>query len=286
MYTMSEEIEDRDYVICQICGKRLKWINYLHLRTHNITLDEYKLKYPNAHVLTQNLRNDFTGENNHNYGIPISDKQKKYLSEINSGENHPKFGKKDSDETRKRKSDALTGKPKSDEHKQNISIANTGKTRSDEFKENKAIEMLQFYKDHPEVADAKSQPGENNPNFGNKWTLEQRIALSCKNRDISIEEFDGFSGLYSSEFYTSEDHIQWRNQVFTRDDYTCQECGKRGGDLNAHHLLPFRDYPDSQFSLNPKNGITLCLNCHRETFGKEYEYWCRYFDIANNIRQL
>ena len=281
---MDEEIEGVDYVMCQICYRKFKAIVGFHLKTHNITMEEYKKLYPDVQLVSGVILKKVSDSLIQTY----KDRPEliKHLSEINSGENHPKFGKKDSDETRQKKSDALTGKPKSDEHKQNISIANTGKTRSDEFKENKAIEMLQFYKDHPEVADAKSQPGENNPNFGNKWTLEQRIALSCKNRDISIEEFDGFSGLYSSEFYTSEDHIQWRNQVFTRDDYTCQECGKRGGDLNAHHLLPFRDYPDSQFSLNPKNGITLCLNCHRETFGKEYEYWCRYFDIANNIRQL
>lgn len=281
---MSKEIAGRDYVICQICGKRLKWINNLHLRIHNITLDKYKLEYPNSQILTQKLRNDFTGENNHNYGVLISDKRRKYLSEINSGENHPKFGKNDSDETRKKKSDALTGKPKSDEHKENISIANTGKKRTDEFKENKSIDMLQFYKDHPEVAETKSQPGESNPNFGNKWSLQQRIELSCKNRNIPIEDFDEFTHIMVSEFFTSEDREKWRAEVFTRDDYTCQECGHRGGDLNSHHLLPFRDYPEPQFSLNTKNGITLCVKCHRKTFGKEYDFWCRYFDIANGIK--
>ena len=35
-----------------------------------------------------------SGKNNHNFGIHLSEEAKKLLSEINLGENHPKFGKK------------------------------------------------------------------------------------------------------------------------------------------------------------------------------------------------
>ena len=34
--------------------------------------------------------------------------------------------------------------------------------------------------------------GENNPNRGKKWTLEQKIISSCKKRGIPIKEFEGF----------------------------------------------------------------------------------------------
>ena len=91
-------------------------------------------------------------------------------------------------------------------------------------------------------------------------TMENRIKSSCRQHGISIDEFNGFS--------TTEQHIarnntyykEWTNKVFERDNYTCQCCGKRGGNLNAHHLYNFSEYEDLRYDLN--NGITLCEKCH------------------------
>ena len=70
---------------------------------------------------------------------------------------------------------------------------------------------------------------------------------------------------------------QWRNNIFIRDDFTCHNCIKRGGYLEAHHLTKFSDifYKGNIKSLEEglkysklwdmNNGITLCVSCHKET---------------------
>jgi len=70
---------------------------------------------------------------------------------------------------------------------------------------------------------------------------------------------------------------QWRSDVFTRDDFTCQLCFKRGGDLHADHIKPFALILEENkiFTLqqsynceelwNINNGRTLCEICHKKT---------------------
>jgi len=61
----------------------------------------------------------------------------------------------------------------------------------------------------------------------------------------------------------------WRRYVFERDNYTCQHCNKRGGDLEADHIKPWVDYPDLRYEVD--NGRTLCLVCHRKRTSKQFK---------------
>lgn len=61
----------------------------------------------------------------------------------------------------------------------------------------------------------------------------------------------------------SATYKRWRKSVFERDRYTCQECGNRGGYLNADHIKPFALFPALRFDVT--NGRTLCVPCHRKT---------------------
>ena len=56
-----------------------------------------------------------------------------------------------------------------------------------------------------------------------------------------------------------------RFEVFKRDGFTCQYCGKSppGVTLEADHIKPFSTYPELRLELS--NGRTLCKSCHSKT---------------------
>ena len=52
----------------------------------------------------------------------------------------------------------------------------------------------------------------------------------------------------------------WREAVFARDNWTCQFCNKRGGELHPDHIKQFAFHEDLRFAID--NGRTLCKECH------------------------
>ena len=84
-------------------------------------------------------------------------------------------------------------------------------------------------------------------------------------------------------FRCSLDYSRWREQVFKRDDYSCQMCGARGGRLTAHHIKMLSEHSD--LALEPWNGITLCWPCHTSIRQKESEYETRFFAITRKAAE-
>lgn len=62
---------------------------------------------------------------------------------------------------------------------------------------------------------------------------------------------------------------QLRDQIFARDDYTCQYCGVRGVSLQCDHVLPI----SRGGSNNEENLVTACKSCNQRKHAKTPEEW-------------
>ncbi len=77
---------------------------------------------------------------------------------------------------------------------------------------------------------------------------------------------------------TSLEYCVWREKILKRDNYTCQTCFKRGGQLNVDHfpidfyiLKEIYQIKSLEQALSCRelwdinNGRTLCIPCHKKT---------------------
>jgi hypothetical protein len=131
----------------------------------------------------------------------------------------------------------------------------------------------------------KANTGKKNFFKGNRRSLENRMENSGKKSHLWRGGITPINLLIRSNSESKE----WRERVYKRDAFTCQQCfDNKGGNLHAHHREPFskllndflQEY--NQFSpiedketlirLSTKwqpfwdvgNGITLCRKCHEE----------------------
>jgi hypothetical protein len=172
-----------------------------------------------------------------------TDEAKKKLSEFHKGNQYCK-GKKLTAETKMRISLAGKDRQFSSEHKRNISIGKTGGHR---------------------------KPPSN----------ITRIKMSMAQQKIDASCWRGFITPIRYRIEGSLQYSQWRQSVFLRDNFTCQDCKERGGHLHAHHKKPFsvllkeaQEYLpllnlyDASMMYSPLwdifNGITLCKKCHKK----------------------
>ena len=151
------------------------------------------------------------------------------------------------------------GKKRSEEHKKKMSVAHKGKLKSERHRKNISKGRIEMKKERGYI---------------NSLETRKKISESCKGRipwnpkgskrpEMVGEKNPAWKGgikTKNQKIRNSFEYTQWREKVFARDNWTCQECGQRGGNLEADHIKPFCFYPRLRFEIS--NGRTLCGKCH------------------------
>lgn len=107
---------------------------------------------------------------------------------------------------------------------------------------------------------------------------ENKKFVTCESKECRTAKKSGnknpnWRGGTSNErvlWNSTKEAKTWRKSVLFRDNFTCKNCHKRGGDLEAHHKKPWAIFPKLRCALS--NGQTLCLKCHKKTF-KGIRFW-------------
>lgn len=133
-----------------------------------------------------------------------------------------------------------------------------------------------YYKPIPSTAFKKNQiPHNKGIACSEEQKLKIKNTLTGKYREEKSPNWKGGKTTLGNAIRTSSKYIDWRTNVFKRDCFTCQKCFKRGGNLEVHHIIPFKKLLNSDIRTmndalklkplwNINNGITLCKKCHSE----------------------
>lgn len=161
------------------------------------------------------------------------------------------------------------GKKLSPESKEKMRLAKIGKKASEETKK----KMSLAHKGH------KRGGWTFNEETREKFRDVQYKIIASGKRNYS---YKGGVTSVKEKIRKSLKYRIWRESVFKRDDYTCIWCNKKGGKLNADHIIPFYKIVEKiQFQHGVENlfenslkdvllwdlsnGRTLCIQCHKNT---------------------
>ena len=173
-------------------------------------------------------------------------------------------GFKHTEEAKRKISEARKGKKHSEETKKKLSLAKLGNTtwrgRTHKEKSKEKIRQSLLGRKRPKEVIEKIRKSMIGKFLGEKhWNWQDgKTSLLLKIRH-------------------SFKYRQWRSDVFTRDNFICQECGyKKGHILEAHHIKKLseivKEYKiktleqalNCEELWNINNGITFCKKCHQK----------------------
>lgn len=117
-------------------------------------------------------------------------------------------------------------------------------------------------------------------------TEEWKRNISLSQKGEKAHNWQGGKTEINKRLRRGREFKQWREEVFKRDNWTCQHCKQRGGRLHPDHIKPFALYPELRFDVN--NGRTLCESCHHktDTWGASIRKQKRLLDAQELVNSL
>jgi 5-methylcytosine-specific restriction endonuclease McrA len=176
------------------------------------------------------------------WGIPFKKGNKPWNTGKHAfvGKDNPFYGKKHTDESRKKMSESHKG--------------------------------IQKGKDHPMYGRKHTEESKRKMSESSKGQIISEETRRKISESTKREKSHLWRGGKSFELYGIEFDKELRNRIRERDNFTCQECGfvENGRRLCVHHI----DYNKCNNKLN--NLISLCMSCHMKTNFKR-EKWTEYY---------
>ena len=175
-----------------------------------------------------------------------------------------------SEETRKKISESRKGQKPSEATRKKLSIAGMGRKLSEESKR----KISEFHTGRPVSKETRKKISESEK--GKYISEEIRLKMSESHLGEKNYNWRGGVSSLSQMIRKCATYKLWQQAVFHKDKFQCQDCGKIGGDLHAHHNYSFhklmKDYniqslgqavrTEELWDIN--NGITLCIKCHKK----------------------
>jgi len=145
---------------------------------------------------------------------------------------------------------------------------------------------------------SQSKLGKKNPMYGKPAWNRGLVGVIKHPSNRGKNNFNWKGGVSSINYSIRRTNKfkEWREKIFKRDNWTCQECGVRGGRLDPHHLKALAEIIkehniknlDDAYKCKDiwdiNNGVTLCHGCHLNTdnYGKHKGKKCHGIQAQNS----
>lgn len=123
--------------------------------------------------------------------------------------------------------------------------AHKGLKHSEETREKISRTQKEYYKIHPEKKEYLSKALKGNKNsLGYKHSIKTRQKRSEMRKGDKCNFWKGGVWEGNNKIRKSLEMKFWRESIFEEDNFTCQKCFLRGGELTPHHIKNFAQYPE------------------------------------------